>query len=115
MEHATRLFRYWFTPLLSHEDAGFYEEGLLFTDAQFFDVFSFPFVRGTPEEALTAPFSLVLTESAARKYFGDTDPLGQTLVLNAEHEMTVRPSSPTRHARRTSPSPCWARSMPWTM
>ncbi len=89
VEHATRLFRYWFTPLLSREDMGFYEEGLLFTDAQFFDVFSFPFVRGTPEEALTAPFSLVLTESAARKYFGDTDPLGQTLVLNAEHEMTV--------------------------
>ncbi len=89
IEHATRLFRYWFTPLVSRDDTGFYEEDLLFTDAQFFQVFGFEFLRGTPEEALAAPFSLVLTESAAQTYFGEDDPLGQTLMLNAEHAMTV--------------------------
>lgn len=89
VEHATRLFRYWFTPLVSRDDQGFYEEDFLFTDAEFFDVFSFDLVRGTPETALAAPFSLVLTESTARRYFGDADPMGQTLRVNAEHTMTV--------------------------
>jgi putative ABC transport system permease protein len=42
-------------------------------------VFSWQLLKGNPETALAAPFSVVLTENAARKYFGDEDPIGKTL------------------------------------
>jgi hypothetical protein len=44
-----------------------------------FDVFSWKLLKGNPKTALSAPYSIVLTESTARKYFGDEDPLGKSL------------------------------------
>ena len=71
-------------------DVGFQEDGLYFADSTVFDVFSFSLLRGNPETALRAPFSIVLTEHVARKYFGDADPMGQTLTVADEAEVTVR-------------------------
>jgi putative ABC transport system permease protein len=65
--------------LLSHEDKLYQEDGVFFMDSTAFDVFSWNLLRGNPKTALAAPFSIVLTESTARKYFGDEDPLGKTL------------------------------------
>jgi putative ABC transport system permease protein len=50
-------------------------------DRSFFQVFSFPLKRGNPSSVFTQDNSLVLTESQARKYFGNTDPIGRTLTL----------------------------------
>ncbi|MFC4874583.1 ABC transporter permease [Negadavirga shengliensis] len=65
--------------LLTNEDRIFQEEGVFFMDSTVFDVFSWKLVQGDPKTALVAPFSIVLTKSAAKKYFGDEDPLGRTL------------------------------------
>jgi len=46
-------------------------------------------LRGDKADVFSAPYSLVMTSAAAQKYFGDDDPLGQTLTLNDEHEFTV--------------------------
>ena len=63
----------------------YYEEtSLLYADSTIFDVFDFPLLRGNPATALAAPFSLVLTETTARKYFGDADPLGTVLTPSGE-------------------------------
>ncbi len=62
-------------------DQIFAEDRVFFADSTVFDVFTFPLLRGDPAAALARPFSLVLTESAARKYFGEADPMGQTLRL----------------------------------
>ena len=51
------------------------------TDTDVFDVFTFPFVQGNPTTALKDPFSVVLTETMAIKYFGSTDVLGQDIIL----------------------------------
>ncbi len=51
----------------------------LWADASFFDVFSFPLLRGNPATALKEPYTLVLTEKSARKLFGSTDVLGKTV------------------------------------
>lgn len=51
-------------------------------EPEFFDIFDYHWLRGNPKTALREPNSVVLTESWARKYFGDTDPIGQTLRLN---------------------------------
>ncbi|MDZ7646090.1 MAG: ABC transporter permease [Cytophagales bacterium] len=65
--------------LLSNEDKMYQEEGIFFMDSTVFDVFSWKLVKGNPKTALTAPYSIVLTETTARKYFGDEDPLGKSL------------------------------------
>lgn len=57
----------------------FKESRALYVDPEFLQMFSFPLVQGDAKTALRQPGTLLLTESAARKYFGDEDPLGKTL------------------------------------
>lgn len=75
--------------LLAAGDKRFYENRTIFAEAGFFDIFSFPVVRGDPASLLEDPRSIVLTESTARKYFGEADPLGKTLTMNNAHEFLV--------------------------
>ena len=58
-------------------------------DSTFFDVFSFPLVQGDPETALRDPFSVVLTETTARKYFGEENPIGQVITVDNRFDFTV--------------------------
>ena len=50
------------------------------TDTNFFEIFDFEFVAGDPKTALSEPFSVVLTENTAKKYFGNENPIGKTLT-----------------------------------
>jgi len=61
----------------------FREEGLVYADSSFLSLFSFPLLRGDPARALTEPNTMLLSESAARRFFGTADPLGQTLEVRA--------------------------------
>jgi predicted permease len=58
-------------------------------DPNFFEIFSFPFVKGSPEAALGKPRSIVLTEEAAAKLFGRDDPLGKTVIVNNRSPLEV--------------------------
>ncbi len=58
-------------------------------DAEIFRVMTFPLERGDPETALKEPFTAVITDSLARKYFGEGDPLGKTFMLDDAHEYRV--------------------------
>ena len=58
------------------------EDAILVTDPSFFDAFSFHLTRGDVSTALNEPYSIVLTKTAAKKYFGDADPMGQVLTIN---------------------------------
>ncbi|HMB92408.1 MAG TPA: ABC transporter permease [Rhodothermales bacterium] len=78
---AVRISQRWPEVLVTHDGEARYEQRFFFTDSTFFDVFNFPLVQGDPRTALTRPFSVVLTEEMARKYFGKEDPVGQTLNL----------------------------------
>lgn len=60
------------------------EKTFLFADSTFFDVFSFKLIRGNPKTALTKPRSLILTQKAARKYFGEEDPMGKSLMVEED-------------------------------
>jgi len=59
----------------------FEEDGVLFADQSFFEVFDYPLIQGDITTALHEPYSIVLTESTARKYFGSENPLGKTMTL----------------------------------
>ncbi len=60
----------------SHE---FEEKGILAVDTNFFKVFTFPLMKGDEATALQNPNSVVISESTAKKYFGDEDPIGKLL------------------------------------
>ena len=59
----------------------FEEEGIYFADDSFFEIFTFPFIAGNLETALDEPFRVVLTETKAKQYFGDQNPLGETIEI----------------------------------
>ena len=78
-----------FQGALRYEDRLFNEDYMFFAEASVFDVFTFPLLQGDPATALTEPNTAVLTESAARRYFGQDDPLGKTIVLSDTLAFTV--------------------------
>ncbi len=77
VEEAVRFFQV--SPLLRYEDKAFVENQFFFADADVFKVFSWEMHHGNPETALSQPDGIVLTESAARKYFGAEDPMGKVI------------------------------------
>ncbi|HMB92180.1 MAG TPA: ABC transporter permease [Rhodothermales bacterium] len=89
VQTTVRLFKHWEAPLIARADDGFIEEAFYFADSSFFGVFSFPLRQGDTATALAVPFSVVLTEAMARKYFGSANPLRQTLRYNSDHDLTV--------------------------
>ena len=72
-----------------HGDVRFEEREILVVDSTFFDVFSFPVIAGDGPAALREPGQILLTVSAAQRYFGDEDPIGQTLRFNDAMDVTV--------------------------
>jgi putative ABC transport system permease protein len=66
--------------LFSHEDREFMEEQFYYADSSVFDVFTHEFIYGSPHFSLNEPNTIVLTNSIAGKYFGNDDPVGQSLV-----------------------------------
>lgn len=85
------------------------ESNIIFADPSFFNVFSYRLIRGNPATALVEPYSMILTESTARNYFGDKDPIGQTLTVflydstgrGANYKITGIIPDPPRNAHFT--------------
>jgi len=86
--HVTR-FGSWGRWLVTSGEKKFYETGYKCTDPDFFEMFDFPFVKGNPKKALLSTYSVVLTEKMAEKYFGNEDPMGKTLSINKQFDVTV--------------------------
>ncbi len=76
-------------PVVKFEDRSFLEKDWIFADASILEIFNFDFVRGNPETALKSPEHILLTESAALKYFGDDDPIGKRLTFNNNKDWEV--------------------------
>lgn len=62
-------------------DKKFQENNTRFVDSTFFRIFDFPLIEGDRRTALNAPFSIILSQSAAKKYFGKEDPMGKTILM----------------------------------
>jgi len=73
----------------ARKDEAILEKSILFADPSFFSVFSFPLEKGNPEEALQKPFSMVISERAAEKYFGNTDVIGKALLYEGKHLVQI--------------------------
>lgn len=75
--------------LFRNEDKVFFESSLVASDSGLFNMFTLPLLRGDPRTALSAPYSIVLSEKLANKYFGDTNPLGKTVTLENRFQFMV--------------------------
>ncbi len=61
----------------------------LYADSNFFRFFSFRLLRGDRDAVLARPFTVVLTQTAAKRYFGNSDPVGKTLILDKQYPLEV--------------------------
>ena len=73
----------------TYKDKEFDEDGVAFTDPSLFTVFDFPLVKGNAANPFPDIHSVVLTESSARRYFGDQDPIGQAILSDHKTPFTV--------------------------
>jgi putative ABC transport system permease protein len=71
--------------LVRRGDVKIQEENMAFADSTFFEIFDFPLLKGDPVTALSQPWDVVLSETAAKKYFGSADPMGQHLILSDQN------------------------------
>jgi putative ABC transport system permease protein len=75
--------------LFKVDDKVFYEEGIALVDSTIFDVFTYKFISGDPATCLRSPSGIVLTESLAKKYFGDRSPMGQEILVETNLPVVV--------------------------
>ena len=84
IEKATRVFHHNFGDIgfIATETEKFSETKLFFADPQILDVFTIPLLKGNPQKVLDRPGSVILSESSAKQYFGNEDPIGKTLTVD---------------------------------
>ncbi len=88
VEKAVRL-RYTDNVVFKAGENQYYENDVIYADKDFFQLFSFPLAKGDPNSALAEPNSIILTPEMAQKYFGEEDPIGQSLLMNEEVSLRV--------------------------
>lgn len=77
-------FGQWRTMPMTYEDHAFTERSMLVADSNFFQFFSFPLLTGDPSTVLKGTNKIVVTESAARRYFGTENPIGKIILRGSE-------------------------------
>ena len=75
--------------LIKYGEHSFNEDDIYFAEANLFKVFDFDLVSGNPDQALANPFSIMFSRTMAEKYFGHENPVGKTVRLNNQFDMTV--------------------------
>lgn len=79
-----------YNPFIVNIDAQVFQEShFYFADSSFFNVFTFPFIKGEASSALAKPYSVVLTHSTAIKYFGTDDIIGKTIRVNGTQDYVI--------------------------
>lgn len=80
VEKMTRVFANRNPIMLGYQEKSYEEKRILFVEPNFFEMFSIPLIKGTPESIFATPNSMVMTEETALKYFGDEEPVGKFIT-----------------------------------
>ena len=70
-------------------DVSFREDKVYYTMPSVFDVFSFPLINGNKETALAEPFTACISETTAKKLFGEENPVGKTISRNGNNDYKI--------------------------
>ncbi|WP_439559106.1 ABC transporter permease [Dyadobacter sp.] len=91
VEKAVRIYPYSGNGAVSvqYQNTSFNERKVVFADSSFFGVFPFPFIEGNAATALSAPNSVVIDETTARKVFGSESPLGKSIKMDERLTLQV--------------------------
>ncbi len=73
------------TNILSYNQENFISQHLYYADSAFLNLFSFQWIKGDPKTALANPYNIVLTESLAKKHFGNENPLGKQITYSGAY------------------------------
>ena len=87
VENFTRFQK--FDGVMTYGEKKFREEEIYAADTSFFDIFSFKVLKGDGHSSLEKPLTMMLSESTARKYFGEEDPVGKSMRFNGGLEFEV--------------------------
>ena len=71
-------------PIVGYGEKLFTERRFMYADSSFFDLFSMPLLVGDARTALSGPKKIIVTQSAARRYFGANDPMGKLLRVGTD-------------------------------
>jgi putative ABC transport system permease protein len=75
--------------VVTREQNSFYESDVFWSEPELFGVLTIAFIEGNPQTALSRPYTVVISQEMARKYFGATSAVGQTLRMGAsDYEVT---------------------------
>jgi len=88
VENTTRILRTG-RILMTYKEKMFYEGNGILADSDFFNIFSFPFIRGNKKIAFDNPQSIVISNDMAGKYFGEEDAIGKDIIVNKTTSYTV--------------------------
>jgi putative ABC transport system permease protein len=88
IQKMTRLLDNGITPL-RYKDKLINEQNVFFADENLFDVFTIKVLQGNPKTALSGPFSVMLTEETAKKYFDNEDPMNKVIRANNQFDVKV--------------------------
>jgi putative ABC transport system permease protein len=77
------------TMAIKYDNNIFNQRNVFFGDENLFKVFNFKVTEGNPANALKGPFSIMLTEATAKKYFGNSDPMNKIIRLNNQYDVKV--------------------------
>lgn len=88
IQKVTRLLPSGKTPV-KYEDKVFNEQQVFFADENFMDVFDVDVTKGNPKKSLQDPFTVMLSENMAKKYFGTEDPMNKMIRINNKFDLKV--------------------------
>lgn len=89
VEYTVRVGGSWEAPVFQTEGKDPIVSDLIFTDEDFFKVFTYRVIEGNPDNALKEPMTIVITKTLSDKLFGTGNALGKTIKLNNKHSLTV--------------------------
>src|SRR5689334_22666238 len=87
VEASVKMIRY--ESVIRYKEKMINEKKFMYADSTFFDIFSFPLLKGDPHSALAGPHKVVVTQSLAKKNFGDEDPIGKLLQVGSDTDLYV--------------------------
>jgi len=89
VEQSVRLFQFGNKIQVAVGEQKFFEKDMYLADSTFFTMFSFPLLAGNPTQVLNEPNTIVISETLAKKYFGNRNPINQVLTIESAYKYRI--------------------------